>query len=183
MTAFGSSALCGLVLSSASYARSQLSIENYWCPAYACHTRPLMLFPCSVGLCYRSSVYLLSASYVRSELLFIYNHKCPAYAYFCHSLFVLLIVLLFIWDHFMVLLKSQFMICMFLQLWFFDMQHIRKYLDEILSLVYEYWLPLMLPRFHTVSPINANVQTSPVSYKFHFLVPALTIHLLNSSLM
>lgn len=51
-----------------------------------------------------------------------------------------------------------------------DMQHIRKYLDEILSLVYEYWHPLMLPRFHAVSPINANAQTSPVSYKFQFLV-------------
>jgi hypothetical protein len=41
----------------------------------------------------------------------------------------------------------------------------------------------MLPRFHAVSPINANVQTSPVSHKFHFLVPTLTIHLLNFSLM
>lgn len=49
-----------------------------------------------------------------------------------------------------------------------DMQHIRKYLDEILLLVYEYWHPLMLPRFHAVSSINANVQISPVSSIFLF---------------
>ncbi|KAG0576661.1 hypothetical protein KC19_5G097200 [Ceratodon purpureus] len=46
-------------------------------------------------------------------------------------------------------------------------QHIRKYLDEILKLVYDYWNPLMLPLSpragHANVQINANIgNTSPV---------------------
>ena len=48
------------------------------------------------------------------------------------------------------------------------LQHIRKYLDEILKLVYDYWHPLMLPLLpragHASLQVNANAgNTSPVS--------------------